>query len=71
MLIPCSRSARPYLQKEVKVKAQAQVEQRSIRPPVFSTLAMTFGGMRAVGDHLALPVWPVSLLPHVAHISRQ
>jgi hypothetical protein len=32
----CSRNARPYPQKEVKV--EAQVEQRSIRSVVFSTL---------------------------------
>ena len=32
----CSRNARPYPQKEVKV--EAQVEQRSIRSDVFSTL---------------------------------
>ena len=32
----CSRNARPYPQKEVKV--EAQVEQRSIRSGVFSTL---------------------------------
>ena len=35
----CSRNARSYLQKEVKV--EAQVEQRSIRPGVFSTLDLS------------------------------
>ena len=34
----CSRNARPYPQKEVKV--EAQVAQRSIRSDVFSTLSL-------------------------------
>jgi hypothetical protein len=29
------------------------------------------GRTRAVGHHLALPVWLVSLVPHVSHVSRQ
>ena len=40
VLVPCSRNARPYLQKEVKV--EAEVEQRTIRSVAFSALNLDF-----------------------------
>ena len=56
---PCSRDAHAYLQRKVKV--EAQVEQRSIRPGIFSTLNLDLSLDLPIGHvqvRISQPPWP-------------